>query len=154
MSDDVEQGKVERWRKFKVEAYVIPDGRTPEQIERDQRLLNEVRKLAQAKFHADDVDPRDRVIGKGTALARPLRTYEEALKGEEHLDYLPREACTICGRMPFWNGYRYDDAHDLSKHGALTEEQRLDRAIERVNSKPVSIGDMPMPLRVLSDDDD
>jgi hypothetical protein len=155
-ADDALARHDERRKRFAVKPYVIADGRTPEQIERDQRLLLEVRKLAEARRRAvDDADPRDRVIAVAgfTKQREPTQTYEQALKGKAGLDYLPDAACATCSQMPFWNGYTYDDNHDREKHAALSDDVRLDLAIERVNrAQPLS--EIAMPRLVRSNDDD
>jgi hypothetical protein len=152
MSDEITND--ERYKRFAVKPYVIPDGRTSEQIERDQRLLQDVRRL-QAARRAGDVDPRDRVIAARSFAPQrePTQCYMQALQGKAGLDYLPELKCTTCGQMPFWNGFTYDDNHDRSLHGAVDGGERLDRAIARVNAmQPLST--IAMPRLVRSDDDD
>jgi hypothetical protein len=143
MNDD------ERWKRFRVEQYVIADGRTPEQIERDQRLLAEVRRMAQARHE------RGPVARMNVEQRVATQTYEQALRGKEHLDYLPREACKICGRPPFWNGFTYDDNHDREAH-RTDERNELERALDRLNGgiQRITDEDVARVRLVRSDDDD
>lgn len=73
-----------------------------------------------------------------TPTAPPLpavgeQTYEQALAGKAGLDYLPDDACAICGRMPHFNGRRYVFDHDAEKHIAGEPQRAVTEAGQVVN---------------------
>lgn len=52
-------------------------------------------------------------------MTTQLRTFDEAKRdGKVNEDYFPREACSVCGAVLYWNGVRYATDHDRVKHGA------------------------------------
>lgn len=150
---DVEMQNAKRWEKFRVREYVIADSRTPEQIERDQRLLAEVRKSAFKKRDEREPDSRDSIRRtKPVVLRKPTQTQEQAMQGKAGLDYLPDEACKVCASVPWWNGFRFVRECDAGLH-RVDENAALDRAIAKVNSmKPIA--EIAMPRLVRSDNDD
>lgn len=63
-----------------------------------------------------------------------------AFKGKAGVDYFPNEKCAECGGMMWWDGKRYHQDHDFSKHGGIDQDGR---PIPVTTRKEAREGDRP-----------
>lgn len=60
----------------------------------------------------------------GVGPEPPLFTRAEAMAGREGVDYFPKDRCTVCARVPWWNGRSIVVEHDAGAHHVSDEDLR------------------------------
>jgi hypothetical protein len=122
---------------------------TPDEWELAHALLSEhLDRVAAREFERLEVDRRihDSLLAKKRAAEKQkdaetraalvtVQTQEKAMRGQPGLDYLPHDACSVCGAVPWWNGRAYVSNHDNVKHGATTtyDPRSRDREPSRID---------------------
>jgi hypothetical protein len=68
----------------------------------------------------------------GATLPVPAkRSQIAAMLGRAGVDYLPDETCTTCGAIPWYDGRRWQLAHDAAAHAGDVSEKTVEHRIER-----------------------